>query len=112
MLTRTRHGQSSGFHRQGLSNAPRLITPAQRRRIQELVERLIGILDEADGDPDAEPSLGWSKTFAQGALDTDALLHDLEEDEAEREPWRVPARLDASHSSDGAAPSSQPFSMR
>ncbi len=56
--------------------------------------RLIDILDEADGDPDLEPYLGWSKTFAQGALDTHELLHDLEEEDAEREPWTVPARLD------------------
>ncbi len=30
----------------------------QRRRIEDLIERLIGFLDDLDGDPDLEPSLG------------------------------------------------------
>jgi hypothetical protein len=50
------------------------------RRIQAIVESLIDILDENDGDPDPEPSLGWSHTKAQEALGTSETLHDLEEE--------------------------------
>ncbi len=46
--------------------------------------------------PQSRPHFfGWSHTPAQGSLVTPELLHDLEEDEAERELWIVPARLDA-----------------
>lgn len=37
------------------------MTPALRRRIEEAVERLIGLLDEIDGDADLEPYLAGSK---------------------------------------------------
>ena len=94
MLTRTDQG-GAGFHRRGKPNSPRPLTPAERRRIEAIVESLIDLLDEADGDPDLEPSLGWSRTCAQGALDTDELLHDLEEEHDGREPGLVPVRLDA-----------------
>ncbi len=83
-MPRIAHGISAGLHRRGLSNVPRRLTPAERRRIEELVAHLIDVLDQDDGDPDLEPSLGWSRTMAQGALDTHELLHDLEEDEAEQ----------------------------
>jgi hypothetical protein len=54
----TAHGYSVGFHPLGLSNVPPRLTPAERRRIEAIVESLIDILDENDGDPDPEPSLG------------------------------------------------------
>jgi hypothetical protein len=49
------------------------------RRIQAIVESLIDILDENNGDPDLEPSLGWSRTYATTRHDIDPALVDLEE---------------------------------
>ncbi len=40
MLMRTPHSPSAGFLRQGRSNSPRLITPAQRRRIEDWLPTL------------------------------------------------------------------------
>lgn len=71
---------SAGFHRQGRSKAPRPLTREQRRRIEDLVEHFLAMLDEADGDPDLEPSLGWSRTYATTTFDISSLTADLEED--------------------------------
>lgn len=37
-----------------------------RAVIEDEIERLIGLLDRLDGDPDCEPSLGWTRTMAIG----------------------------------------------
>lgn len=37
--------------------APAPLTPAQRRAIEDEIERLIALLDVADGDPDFEPEI-------------------------------------------------------
>jgi hypothetical protein len=47
--------------------------------MQAIVESLIHILDEDDGDPDLEPSLGWSRTYATTRHDIDPASVDLEE---------------------------------
>jgi hypothetical protein len=67
-------------------NAPRLLTREQRKRIEALAAYLIELLDEEDGDPDLEPSLGWSRTYATTTFDASPATVDLEEDETEREP--------------------------
>jgi hypothetical protein len=36
------------------------MTPALRARIEATVEHLVALLDRIDGDPDLEPSLGYS----------------------------------------------------
>ncbi|WAJ28042.1 hypothetical protein [Antarcticirhabdus aurantiaca] len=54
--------------------AKREALAAFRKRLVERIEFMIELVDEIDGDPDFEPSLGWSKTMATG--DT----NDLEED--------------------------------
>ncbi len=79
MSARTSHGQSAGFHREGRSNSPRPLTREQRRRIEKLVEHLTRMLDEDDGDPDLEPSLGWSRTYAITTFDASPATVDLEE---------------------------------
>ncbi len=40
---------------------------------------LVKVLDENDGDPDLEPSLGWSRTYATTRHDIDPTVVDLEE---------------------------------
>ena len=55
------------------------ITPQDRSRIEALVESLIDMLDLIDGDPDCEPSLGWSRTGATSPFDGYPRLVDLEE---------------------------------
>ena len=94
---------AAGFDRRGKSNAPRALSPAERRRIERLVGHLLELLDEADGDPDLEPSLGWSSTHATTRFDQTGHLIDLEEEHDGREPRLVPARLDVAHRSNGRA---------
>ena len=45
-------------------HAPQLA--AARHVIEAETERLIHLLDALDGDPDREPSLGWTRTMAWG----------------------------------------------
>lgn len=54
------------------------MTAAQRSAIEDEIERLIGLLDTADGDADLEPSLGWSRTMATSRFDNDSQLLDME----------------------------------
>ncbi len=68
---------SSGFYPSGKSNVPRRLTPAERRRIEAIVESLIDLLDENDGAPDLEPSLGWSRTYYQGLRRPGAPVYGL-----------------------------------
>ncbi len=49
------------------------------------MESLIDILDESDGDPDLEPSLGWSRTYATTRHDIDPALVDLEGDDTDQD---------------------------
>ena len=42
---------------------------AARRVIEAEIERLIHLLDALGGDPDREPSLGWTRTMAWGGAD-------------------------------------------
>jgi hypothetical protein len=91
---------AAGFHRQGRPNARRPLTRDQRRRIEDLIEHFLALLDEDDGEPDLEPSfgqvapgyldeceqpeddepsLGWSATYATTRFDAVATLSDLEE---------------------------------
>ncbi len=51
-----------------------------RTTLATTIERLIGLLDEQDGDPDLEASLGWGQQL-QAVLHADA--HDEAEDENE-----------------------------
>lgn len=87
---------AAGFDRRGKPNVPRPLTPAERRRVEELVTDLIELLDQADGDPEAEPSLGWSATSATTVLDRHGTTVDLEEahdgrePDEDLEPWIVP----------------------
>ncbi len=62
------------------SNAPALPAPIDREAIEDEIQRLIGILDAIDPDPDLEPSLGWSpyNGLPNGV--------DLEGDEPDDEP--------------------------
>ncbi len=77
---------AAGFNRRGKPNAPRPLTPAERQRIEELVAELIELLDEADGDPEAEPSLGWWSTQAATRFDQQTNMIDLEEEHEGHEP--------------------------
>jgi len=53
-----------------------------RQRLEAAVERLLAILDALDGDPDLEPSLGWTKTHAYGSdLDLEDEHDGVEPDE-------------------------------
>lgn len=58
--------------------AARPLTPTDRRRIADAIEALLAILDADDGDPDLEPSLGWSRTHATTRFDVLPDLLDLE----------------------------------
>lgn len=40
-----------------LAALARPVRPDVRKRIEDAIERMIGLLDEIDGDPDAEPYL-------------------------------------------------------
>ena len=60
------HTPAAGFDRRGKPNTPRPLTWAERQRIERLVEHLLELLDEADGDPDLEPSFG---AYNDGAPD-------------------------------------------
>lgn len=44
------------------------LTPALRRRIERTIESLVALLDSYDGDPDEEPSLGWTVAGQIGAV--------------------------------------------
>ena len=41
------------------------LSPRNRRRIEEMVERLIAVLDTVDGDPDLEPTSGSVECYDQ-----------------------------------------------
>lgn len=58
--------------------------PQARHAIEAEIERLIGLLDSMDGDPDLEPSLGWVASLAGVCIIPDAS--DLEFDESDLEP--------------------------
>lgn len=50
----------------------RPVRPDVRRRIEDAIERLIGLLDEIDGDPDDEP-----ECEDEGADDQDEFLVEI-----------------------------------
>ena len=52
---------------------------ALRQRIEALIESMLSLLDQLDGDPDLEPSLGGNLPY----LDADPRLIDIEGDEVE-----------------------------
>ena len=43
------------------------LTPALRRRLETLAERIIGILDHLDRDPDAEPDFDGEEDVAEAS---------------------------------------------
>jgi hypothetical protein len=61
-----------------------------RQSIASMIERLIGMLDEMDGDPDIEvtedeePYLGWPNAGQPVSLE---MCDDREQDNADWEPW-------------------------
>lgn len=78
-----------------------------REEIEGMLERMIGLLDVIDGDPDLEPtmgdvaeghvdeaepdpdqepSLGWTVGGEVGPLDSCWIMHDLEDEHDGREP--------------------------
>jgi hypothetical protein len=91
-----------------------LLETFSRRAIEDEIERLIGMLDQLDGEPDMEepgdmePWLGWT-SHGRGAVGCDPNLpcnadlesdlgvmptytdagwqHELEQDDADAEPW-------------------------
>ncbi len=65
-----------------------LATLAAREVIENEIERLIGVLDAMDPDPDLEPSLGWSPYV------DDSRTVDIEGDDCDLEPsLGAPERL-------------------
>lgn len=59
--------------------------PPSRQAIEDEIERLIGLLDMMDGDPEVEPSLGWVTSPLSGACEL-ADSSDLEGDFAD---WEI-----------------------
>ena len=95
-MTNAERTSAAEFDHRGKPNVQRLLTPAERHHVEELVTQLIDLLDETDADPDAEPSPGWSTMSATTVLDRQGLTADLEEEHDGREPdgdfepWIVP----------------------
>lgn len=48
------------------------VSPAVRRQLEAAVERLIAVLDTLDGDPDLEPSTGFSAAGVADEVEIDA----------------------------------------
>lgn len=62
---------------------PAHISPNLRHGVEQAIEELIAHLDEADGDTDREPSLGWNSVETPAILKLDTLNDDREFDPAE-----------------------------
>ncbi|MCK5932921.1 MAG: hypothetical protein KAG89_12205 [Fulvimarina manganoxydans] len=62
---------------------PAHISPNLRHRVEQAIEELIALLDEADGDSDREPSLGWSGAETPPVLKPHGPIDDREWDPAE-----------------------------
>lgn len=72
-------------------------TPALRRRLAQMVDDLIGLMDQLDGDADleaepdledghdAEPSLGWAESEARRGRYAHRTEVDAERDDCDRE---------------------------
>lgn len=58
--------------------APVRLAPAERARIGDLIDWLLAVLDADSGDPDQQPSLGWSRTGATTRYDGHARFVDLD----------------------------------
>lgn len=65
--------QACAFDHEGL-HAVKLL-------ISDHIDRLIAVLDRLDPDPDEEPSLGWTRTFATGTTDDREQEHDGREED-------------------------------
>ena len=66
-----------------MNDIPRRLKPAERRSVEDEIERLIGLLDKTDANPDDEPSLGWPNEMGmqQYGSAPGPLGDDLEPDE-------------------------------
>ena len=66
-----------------MNDIPRRLKPAERRSVEDEIERLIGLLDKTDANPDDEPSLGWPNEMGmqQYGSAPGPLGEDLEPDE-------------------------------
>src|SRR5687767_10286422 len=85
---------SSAVQPRDLARALSQMPPSARRLVEEAVElhlkgieRLIQACDEMDGDPNLEPSLGWTDLEAGTGCEAVATFPpDLEEEHDGREP--------------------------
>lgn len=71
-----------------MNDIPRKLKPAERRKVEDEIERLIGLLDTTDANPDDEPSLGWPNALGpqQFGSTSGALNDDREDDGDDLEP--------------------------
>ncbi|MBN9252635.1 MAG: hypothetical protein BGO03_12010 [Mesorhizobium sp. 61-13] len=71
-----------------MNDIPRKLKPAERRKVEDEIERLIGLLDTTDTNPDDEPSLGWPNALGpqQFGSTPGALNDDREDDGDDLEP--------------------------
>lgn len=67
-----------------MNDVPRKLKPAERRKVEDEIERLIGLLDTTDTNPDDEPSLGWPNALGpQQFGSTPGRLDDDREDDGD-----------------------------
>lgn len=67
-----------------MNDIPRKLKPAERRKVEDEIERLIGLLDTTDANPDDEPSLGWPNAMGpQQFGSTPGRLDDDREDDGD-----------------------------